>query len=178
MNAASPIRPLVRPLTQPSDADIAQLADTLVACVAAGASIGWVQAPSLDAAQQFWQGVAASTARGERLWWVAEHQGRCVGSVNLVLAQPENGALRAEVVKLMVHPEARRLGLAQALMGAAEAEASRLGKRLLVLDTNTDSPAETLYIQRGWQRCGVMPDYAIQADGRLGATTWMFKRLT
>ena len=168
-----PIRPLVRPLTQPSDADIAQLADTLVACVAAGASIGWGQAPSLDARSSFGRASqpaprAANACGGGR----APRPLR--GQRHLVLAQPENGALRAEVVKLMVHPEARRLGLAQALMGAAEAEASRLGKRLLVLDTNTDSPAESLYIQRGWQRCGVMPDYAIQADGRLGATTWMF----
>lgn len=167
----------VRALNPLTADEIAQLADTLVACVTAGASIGWVRPPSMEAARAFWEGVAAGVARGERLCWGAEQGGRLVGTVSLVVAQPENGALRAEVVKLMVHPEARRLGLAQALMDAAEQEAQRLGKRLLVLDTNTDSPAESLYTQRGWQRCGVMPDYAIQADGRLGATTWMFKRL-
>jgi len=166
-------------LLQPLKPDeIEQLAQTLVACVAAGASIGWVHPPSLEAARTFWQGVAACIARGERLCWGAEHEGRLVGTVSLVVAQPENGALRAELVKLMVHPEARRLGLAQALMDAAEQEAQARGKRLLVLDTNTDSPAESLYAQRGWQRCGVMPDYAIQADGSLGPTTWMFKRLS
>ena len=167
----------VRRLDPPTPDEIEQLAQTLVACVAAGASIGWVRVPSLEAARAFWQRVAAGVARGERLCWGAEHGGRLVGTVSLVVDQPENGALRAELVKLMVHPDARRLGLAQALMDAAEHEAQARGKRLLVLDTNTDSPAERLYAQRGWQRCGVMPDYAIQADGRLGATTWMFKRL-
>jgi GNAT superfamily N-acetyltransferase len=168
----------IRRLNPLTATDIEALADTLVACVAAGASVGWVRPPSLDTARAFWRGVAAGIARGERLCWGAEQGGRLVGTVSLVVAQPENGAHRADLAKLMVHPEARRLGLAKALMDAAEHEARRLGKRLLVLDTNTDSPAESLYAQRGWQRCGVMPDYAIQADGRLGATTWMFKRLS
>jgi ribosomal protein S18 acetylase RimI-like enzyme len=77
----------------------------------------------------------------------------------------------------MVHPDARRQGIGEALMRALEAEACQLGKRLLVLDTNTDSAAQRLYTRLGWELCGVMPAYAEQADGSLGATSWMFKRL-
>jgi putative acetyltransferase len=154
------------------------LARLLTDCIEAGASIGWVRVPRMDAALTFWRGVAADVQAGARRTWLARQaDGILLGTVSLVLQQPENGALRAELVKLMVHPAARRAGVAQALMHTAEQAAVRLNKHLLLLDTNTDSPAQRLYEQRGWQVCGVMPDYAIQADGSLGATTWMYRRL-
>lgn len=167
----------VEALHAPDAQTLAELTDLLIDTVQAGASIGWVRPPNHEAALTFWQRVAASESRGERCWWVARQNGRIVGTVQLVLDAPENGRLRAEVCKLMTHPVARRQGLAQSLMLAAEAEARRLGKRLVLLDTNTDSPAQRLYERLGWQVCGVMPDYALQADGSLGPTTWMFKRL-
>lgn len=153
------------------------LAGLLLDCVAAGASIGWVRTPPMAAAQAFWQKVAAGVARGERLLWTVQDGARVLASAQLLLDQPENGVHRAEVCKVMTHPDARRQGLGEALMTALEAEARSRGKRLLVLDTNTGSPAQRLYARLGWQLCGVMPDYAEQADGRLGATSWMFKRL-
>ncbi len=154
-----------------------ELARLLVDTVAAGASIGWVRTPSRSQALAFWQRVAASSARGERLWWGFEREGRLLGSAQLLLDQPENGQHRAEVCKVMVHPDARRQGIGEALMRTLETEASALGKRLLVLDTNTDSAAQRLYTRLGFELCGVMPAYAEQADGSLGATSWMFKRL-
>ena len=50
------------------------------------------------------------------------------------------------------------------------------GKTLLVLDTASDD-AERLYERRGWQRLGVIPDYALMPDGTLCATTFYFKKL-
>ena len=164
-------------LSNPSPAQLDALARLLHDCVQAGASIGWVRTPALDAARAYWQRIAASEARGERCLWGIEQGGELLGSAQLVTDGPENGRLRAEVCKVMVHPDARRRGFGRALMRAAEAEARTLGKRLILLDTNTDSPAQRLYEGMGWQVCGVMPDYAEQADGSLGATTWMFKRL-
>lgn len=164
-------------LSHPAAAQLDVLAALLHDCIAAGASIGWVHPPSIDAARAYWQRIADSEARGERCWWVIEDAGRLVGSAQLVTEGPENGRWRAEVCKVMVHPGARRRGFGRRLMQAAEAEARRLGKRLILLDTNTDSPAQRLYEGLGWQVCGVMPDYAEQADGSLGATTWMFKQL-
>jgi len=160
-------------LHAPSEA----LVDLLIDTVTAGASIGWVRTPSRAQALAFWQRVADSAARGERLWWGVEHEGRLLGTAQLLTDQPENGQHRAEVCKVMVHPAARRQGIGEALMRALEAEACQLGKRLLVLDTNTDSAAQRLYTRLGWELCGVMPAYAEQADGSLGATSWMFKRL-
>ena len=164
-------------LSNPTPAQLDALALLLIDCIAAGASIGWVRTPTLDAARAYWQRIAESAARGERCWWVIVDGERIVGSAQLVTDGPENGRLRAEVCKVMVHPSARRRGHGQALMQAAEAEARALGRRLILLDTNTDSPAQRMYEALGWQVCGVMPDYAEQADGSLGATTLMYKRL-
>lgn len=160
------------------DATQQALAGLLIDCVAAGASIGWVRPPPVDAALAFWRRVSAGITAGERLGWLLRSDaGDLIGSVQLLLDQAENGRHRAEVCKLMVSPRARRQGGGAALLRALEAEAQRRGRSLLVLDTNTGSAAQRLYAREGWQVCGVMPAYAEQADGSLGATTWMFKRL-
>ena len=55
--------------------------------------------------------------------------------------------------------------------------AARRGRNLLVLDTATGEPAEALYEKLGWQRSGVIPDYALFPDGRSCATTVFYKRI-
>jgi len=49
----------------------------------------------------FWRGVAESVARGERALLVAEDVDGIVGTVQLVLALPENQPHRAEVAKML-----------------------------------------------------------------------------
>ena len=72
---------------------------------------------------------------------------------------------------MIVHRSARKLGIAAALMVAAEAEALREGKTVLVLDTASDD-AERVYRKLGWLECGVIPDYALLPGGELCATTY------
>ena len=79
---------------------------------------------------------------------------------------------------MLVHRRARRQGLAAALMRAAEQVAVQAGKTLLVLDTVTGGDAERLYERLGWQRCGVIPGYALWPRGGRCATTVFFKPLT
>jgi len=56
-------------------------------------------------------------------------------------------------------------------------ESARLqGRTLLVLDT-ASATAERLYERLGWQRAGVVPDYALLPDGALCSTTFFYKRL-
>ncbi len=62
-------------------------------------------------------------------------------------------------------------------MRSAAMEAHAAGRTLLVLDTQTGEPAEALYSRLGYERTGVVPDYARFPDGRLGATTFMHKLL-
>jgi hypothetical protein len=63
-----------------------------------------------------------------------------------------------------------------ALLVAAERSALEAGRTLLVLDT-ASAEAERLYARRGWQRCGVIPDYALMPDGPPCATTIFYKFL-
>ena len=67
--------------------------------------------------------------RGERILLVAEdvESNTVVGTVQVVLAMPDNQPHRADVAKMQVHRSARRRGLGAALMRAAEAEAPRPG---------------------------------------------------
>ncbi|MEV5443327.1 GNAT family N-acetyltransferase, partial [Streptomyces sp. NPDC052644] len=58
---------------------------------------------------------------------------------------------------------------------AAEAGAAAAGLRLLVLDTETGSPAEGLYRSAGWSRAGTIPGYATDPAGEPRATTYYYK---
>ena len=62
-------------------------------------------------------------------------------------------------------------------MRAAEAAARNIGKTVLVLDTVTGKDAERLYTRLGWQRVGVIPNFALFPDGRPCATTYFYKAL-
>ncbi|MGH3858289.1 GNAT family N-acetyltransferase [Actinokineospora sp.] len=77
-------------LVKDADGLVDGLAQVLVDCVASGASVGFVGTP------------------------------RVVGTVRLALATQDNGPHRAEVVKLLVHRDARGKGCASALMAALE----------------------------------------------------------
>jgi ribosomal protein S18 acetylase RimI-like enzyme len=155
------------------------LADVLVDCVEGGASVGFMLPLEHDRAKAFWVGALHSTTRGERIVLVAEEDGtgEVVGTVQVVLTAPENQPHRGEISKMLVHRSARRQGVAEALMRAAEAAAFEAGKTLLVLDTASDS-AERLYERLGWQRVGIIPNYALWPDGGLVDTVIFYKDLT
>lgn len=158
------------------DALVEPLAEVLLDCVEGGASVSFMWPLPRQRALAFWQDVADGVRRGERLLLVGEAQpGRIDGTVQLVLGQPDNQPHRADLAKMLVHRRARRRGLAQALLVAAEQAAREAGKRVLVLDTVTGGDAERLYERGGWQRVGVIPDYALMPDGRPCATTYFHK---
>lgn len=90
---------------------------------------------------------------------------------------PENQPHRADVAKMLVHRKARRQGLAQRLLAAVEEAARAAEKTVLVLDTATGSDAERLYQRAGWQRVGMVPDYALMPDGAMCGTTFFYKRV-
>ena len=171
-------RATVRRLTAPDEMQLEGLARLLIDCVDGGASVSFMHPLSLERALGFWRDVAVGAARGERALLVAQDEaGAIVGTVQLVFAQPENQPHRADIAKMLVHRRARRQGLAAALMRAAEQLAAQQGKTLLVLDTVTGGDAERLYERLGWQRCGVIPGYALWPRGGLCATTVLFKPL-
>lgn len=156
----------------------AALCDILVDCVAGGASVSFMEPLPPEKAAAFWAGVAAGVERGERVLLVAEDPrgDGLLGTVQVVLAQPENQPHRGDVSKMLVHRRARRQGVGAALMQAAEDAARAAGKTLLVLDT-ASAEAERLYERAGWQRVGVIPGYALLPDGRPCDTTYFYKVL-
>lgn len=173
---ASP-SPVVRQLTTVTPAQLEQLVDVLLDCVAGGASVSFMLPLSREHARRFWQGVAGETARGGRILLVAEDaQGFC-GTVQLILDLPENQPHRADLAKMLVHRRARRQGLGAKLMAAAEASARAAGRTLLVLDAVTGGDGARLYERLGWTRVGDIPNYALYPGGGSCGTTYYYRNL-
>lgn len=156
----------------------AALADVLIDCVAGGASVSFMAPLSREKAVAFWRGVADGVASGARALLVAEDgpTETVVGTVQVILDQPENQPHRADIAKMLVHRRARRRGIGAMLMRAAEDAARAAGKTLLVLDT-ASGDAERLYQRSGWIRVGVVPGYALWPEGGRCATTFYYKEL-
>jgi GNAT superfamily N-acetyltransferase len=167
----------VRRLEVLSSREFGGLCEVLIDCVEGGASVSFMHPMTPAKAAEFWRGVAASVARGERALIIAEDSaGRVLGTAQAIWASPENQPHRADIAKMLVHRRARRLGVGAAVLQAAENAARDSGRTVLVLDTASDA-AERLYERSGWQRVGTIPDFALMPDGALCATVVYYKRL-
>lgn len=166
----------IRPLTD-TPAARAALSALLVATVAAGGSVSFLHPLAPEKADAFWAASLAAAGRGERVVlgaWAGEN---LAGTVTLLLDCPENQPHRAEIAKLMTHPERRGEGAAKSLMLAAEAAAVARGKTLLVLDTATQQGAGGLYEKLGFTLAGEIPDFALKPHGGLTGTLVYWKRI-
>ena len=168
------------------DAEIDMLAEILHAVVHAGAGISFFTPFSIDEARAFWvDKVLAQVRAGTRRVVVAlldersEWGKRIVGTVQLDLEMPPNQQHRAAVAKLLVHPAARRRGIARSMMIALEEIARAERRTLLTLDTVSGSNAELLYRSLDFIASGIIPRYARGAlTPELESTTIMYKELT
>ena len=168
----------VRVLQTLGEREIRGLSDVLIDCVEGGASVSFMLPMPRAKAEAYWHSVAASMADGERKVLAAEDpEGVMLGTVQVVLDQPENQPHRGDIAKMLVHRRARKQGVGAALLAAAERSALESGKTLLVLDTVTGSDGYRLYQRHGWQRVGEIPNYALWPDGRLCPTTVFYKSL-
>ena len=158
-------------------AAVPALSDVLIDCVEGGASVSFMQPMTREKATRFWELVATGVANHERALLVAEDDSGIIGTVQLLLALPENQPHRADVAKMLVHSRARRRGVAQLLMEAVEEAARAEGRTVLVLDTVTGTTADRLYTRAGWQRVGEIPDFALMPDGAYCPTTFFYKHL-
>ncbi|MFG2957815.1 GNAT family N-acetyltransferase [Streptomyces sp. NPDC048291] len=159
---------------------VGELAELLTDTVNGGASVGFLAPFDLERAVAWWRERVAAVAAGQLAVWAAlDDAGRTVGTVGLAFPYPgkPNSPHRAELVKLMVHRDARGRGVGRGLLAVAEEAAAGAGITLLHLDTETDSPAERLYRAAGWTRAGVIPDYALDPTGVLRPTTLYYKHV-
>jgi GNAT superfamily N-acetyltransferase len=167
----------VQTLHAVSEREVQELSDVLIDCVEGGASVSFMLPIARATAVDFWNSVAASVERRERILVVARNAtDKIIGTVQIIVAQVENQPHRADVAKMLVHRLARRQGVGAALLAAAESAARSAGKTLLVLDTASDG-AERLYAKLGWQRCGVIPGFALLPGGGLCDTTLFYRTL-
>ncbi|MFD7446369.1 GNAT family N-acetyltransferase [Streptomyces sp. NPDC059909] len=154
-----------------------QLAELLVDAVDGGASVGFLAPLDRAVAAAWWRTHTDALAAGSRALWTARTGGRITGTISVGFATYPNGGHRAEIAKLLVHRDARGRGLGRTLLSTAERAAADAGVTLLHLDTETGSPAESLYRRAGWTPAGVIPDYAADPAGELRPTTLFYKRL-
>jgi ribosomal protein S18 acetylase RimI-like enzyme len=158
----------------PGEAAVDALSALLIEVVANDGSVGFLHPLDRSVADAYWRGALDDSGRIVLGAWRA---GRIVGTVTVFLDSPDNQRHRAEIWKMMVAPAARRLGVAEALLRAAEARAAQEGRTLLNLDTVEKGPASRLYERLGWRRVGEIPNYALTPRGEWTATTIYFKAL-
>jgi ribosomal protein S18 acetylase RimI-like enzyme len=85
---------------------------------------------------------------------------------------------RADIKKLLVHPDFQRRGIGRRLMIEIESVAQRLGRSLLTLDTRSGDKGEPLYLSQGFIVAGIIPDYSRDARrDQLDAASFMYKPL-
>lgn len=171
---------MITRLTESSFPDaLNDLSEILHACVHTGASIGFVLPFSHDDARRYWKDRVEPDLRTGALDVFVIHESQSIlGTVQLIPASMPNQPHRADVAKLLVHPDARRRGLGRALMGALTDRASDLGRTTLVLDTRSTDPSRILYQSLGFQIAGEIPNYCRNPfEPKLEPTTFMYKEL-
>jgi len=159
--------------------EIEMLGEVLHACVHAGASVSFVLPFSIEDATAFWRDKVLPAVRvGTCRVLVARKGERIVGTVQLDLDTPPNQPHRAEARKLLVHPDARRRGIARRLMVALDECAREARRSLITLDTIAGGFAEALYKSIGYVPVGVIPRYARRPESsELEGTMVMYKEL-
>ncbi|HMK89674.1 MAG TPA: GNAT family N-acetyltransferase [Methylocystis sp.] len=155
------------------------LAEIVADGVNGGAAISFMQPYTPHDGLRFWrEKVFPDVADGKRVLFAAYLNSAIVGTVQMDIALPPNQPHRCEVAKMVVHARARRKGVARQLMLALEERAKSIGKTLITLDTRTGDSAEGLYTSVGFRKAGVIPQFALDPDGRgFHATTYMYKEI-
>jgi ribosomal protein S18 acetylase RimI-like enzyme len=161
-------------LTALSERDAGELSELLVAIVEQGASVGFLPPLEPDIARTYW---LHAIEPENVVFLVAKRNGAIVGTVQLEWSPKKNGRHRAEVNKLLVHPNAQRLGIGRKLMDRLEALAVENGWTTLHLDTREGDTSNDFYQSQGWVKVGIIPRWAESADGTLDGTVFYYKLL-
>ncbi len=156
---------------------IEALAEIITETVAHGGSVSFMHPLKRETALQFWQNALAAADRGERIVLGTFDGQDLVATVTLLLDCPPNQPHRAEIAKMMTRVSHRGIGIARALLLEAERLAVALGKTVINLDTAEDGGAAGFYEKLGYQKTGVIPDFALKPHGGLTGTVIYWKRV-
>lgn len=150
------------------------LCGLVIQVVGEGASIGFLPPLSRVESMEYWNEVSEQS---NIILYVATLNDKVVGSIQLHLTTKPNGLHRAEIAKLMTHPQYRRHGIGKLLMTQAEKRAVEEGRRLIVLDTREGDTSNHLYTKLNYQRVGNIPGFAKSANGEFHSTIIYYKTL-
>lgn len=155
------------------DGKLKDLSELLIKTVEDGASIGFISPMEEIDANNYFETVLGPDV----ILLVAKASDKIVGTIQLHLSTKQNGSHRAEIAKLMTHPNYRRRGVGRMLMQHAEEIARNNGRSLLVLDTREGDSSNLLYTSLGYIRAGRIPNYAKSPNGDLAATIYYYKEI-
>jgi ribosomal protein S18 acetylase RimI-like enzyme len=139
------------------DADQAAQVHRVVAAVAQlGGAVGWLTVPDRAECDAWLHSVLDSPAR----LGVVRVGGRIEALGYWVRLSADVLACNAEIRKVMVHPEARGLGLSRTLMRGLLDDATQAGIETVILDVRGNNHgALGLYESLGFQEYGRLPDF-------------------
>jgi acetyltransferase len=148
-----------RPVPEPSSSLATQFGALWFAVNRAGGAVGFrpdSPAGEVRAAAER----AVEDVRAGRLSLLASSAGADVALAGVVFLRRDVGPVvghRAEVSRLMVHPDLQGHGLGRRLLVAAERHAAALGVEQLMLSTRGGTPLPGFYAGLGWTEVGVFP---------------------
>lgn len=162
---AMPPQPTVEIVDMLSNPDLNDLCDATDAAIDGGGGFGWVEKPSRDVLERYWNGVVAMPAR---ILLVARLDGVICGTCQL-WKPPLNNEAQAHTVTLttnFVAPWARGHGLAKMLVEKAEEIAVSEGFAVINLEVReTMARAIEIYESLGYECFGVHP-YSVRVNGQ------------
>lgn len=132
-----------------------------------GGAVGWVHVPDRAETAVWLDEIAAEVAGGRTRAALVPAGGRLAAIGRWTWYAKPAVAVNAEVLQVMVHPDARGLGLAGRLVGALVADARAAGVETLTLDVRGNNHAAmALYERHGFTVAGRLPDFVAVGDER------------
>ena len=160
-----------------SDEISVRLVQLLADVIHDGGSMGFPANVTDTELLEFWTSELSKVRSGLNVLVCATDADTCIAAGILTREIKSTGRHRAEVRKVMTHPEHRRQGMALQILTRMEAVARERGVRLLTLKTEAGSAASVLYSLMGWTLIGTVPNYAAGPDGSLHPVSFYYKEL-
>jgi GNAT superfamily N-acetyltransferase len=124
----------------------------------AGGAVGFAaDAPEEDIRASAEQAVEDVRVGREQLF-ALDARGELAGVVFLRRGPKATVQHRADVVRLMVHPDLQGRGWGKALLDAVVAHATTIGLEQLLLSTRGGTSLPEFYVKQGWTQVGLFPD--------------------
>ena len=159
--------PEVHFLDHVDDQTIREVHRVVSAVVELGGAVGWLQPPTIAELGRWLREWHAATATGRAGFALCRLDGQvqALGGWRAGPAGPMGHVV--DLTKIMVHPDARGLGLSRAVMDALIDRADRYGAELLTLGVRGNNHgARALYEACGFTAWGVLPNGVAVGDDR------------